>query len=128
MIYLQCGADSLIGDLIGRFRLSSEGHGFAIQKVLASGIPTILSGGGGYTIQNVARCWAYETSLACGIEIPNKLPEDLYFYNYYKDEPYLHIYDSVLHKKKEEGSYWIFNKEQTHSYAIYDDKLYQERV
>ena len=30
VIFLQCGADSLIGDLIGRFRLSTKTHGFAV--------------------------------------------------------------------------------------------------
>ena len=27
--------------------------------------------GGGYTLRNVPRCWAYETSIACGVEVPN---------------------------------------------------------
>lgn len=65
VIFLQCGADSLIGDSIGRFRLGTKAHGFAVEKAVQSGVPCILSGGGGYTIQNVARCWAYETSIAC---------------------------------------------------------------
>lgn len=86
----------MIGDLIGRFRLSTLAHGYAVKTVLDSGIPCILSGGGGYTLQNVSRCWAYETSLACGIDLPDKLPDDLYFYKYYKDEPFLHVVDSSL--------------------------------
>lgn len=71
MIYLQCGADSLIGDLIGRFKVGTETHGYAVQQILNTKIPCILGGGGGYTIQNVARCWAYETGLACGVELPD---------------------------------------------------------
>lgn len=31
---------------------------------MSYGIPLILLGGGGYTVANVARCWAYETGLA----------------------------------------------------------------
>lgn len=99
VIFLQCGADSLIGDLIGRFRLSTIAHGFAVKTVLQSGIPTILSGGGGYTLQNVSRCWAYETSLACNVELPDKLPDSLYYYQYYRDEPYLHVVDTNLFNK-----------------------------
>lgn len=30
-----------------------------------------MLGGGGYTIRNVARCWAYETSVALDTEISN---------------------------------------------------------
>lgn len=36
-----------------------------------SGVPLMLLGGGGYTPRNVARCWAYETSLAVGMELKN---------------------------------------------------------
>lgn len=32
-------------------------------------LPLLLLGGGGYTIRNVARCWAYETSVALDVEI-----------------------------------------------------------
>ena len=129
VIFLQCGADSLIGDLIGRFRLSTKAHGYAVEVVKNSGIPLILSGGGGYTIQNVARCWAYETSIACNVELPDELPSNLYYYKYYKNEPYLHIFDASLNNKNGQlCSYWEFNKGDHKSYAIYDQKGYADRV
>ena len=37
-------------------------------------IPMVVLGGGGYTIRNVARCWAYETSLLLDTQISNDLP------------------------------------------------------
>ncbi len=37
-------------------------------------VPILLLGGGGYTVENVARCWAYETSLALDEDLPNDLP------------------------------------------------------
>lgn len=37
-----------------------------------------MLGGGGYTIRNVARCWAFETSVALDTEIPN----GIFFYLY----------------------------------------------
>ena len=43
-------------------------------------IPLIILGGGGYTIDNVAKVWAYDTSVALGIEISKDLP-----YNEYLD-------------------------------------------
>jgi len=31
--------------------------------------PLLLLGGGGYTMRNVSRAWAYETGLAAGFEL-----------------------------------------------------------
>ena len=41
-----------------------------------------MDAGGGYTKENVARCWTYETSCLVGKEIPEELPPNLY-YDYY---------------------------------------------
>jgi len=61
--------------------------------------------------------------LACGIDLKNELPEDLYFYEYYKEEPFLHIYDhSQSNKVSDSGSFWKFDKDNLKSYAIYDNK------
>ncbi|KAJ7829593.1 hypothetical protein B0H14DRAFT_2250894, partial [Mycena olivaceomarginata] len=67
-VVLQCGADSLSGDRLGRFNLSLQGHAMCVQFMRATGLPLILLGGGGYTVKNVARCWACETACALGIE------------------------------------------------------------
>lgn len=37
-------------------------------------VPTLVVGGGGYTLRNVARCWTYETSLLVDEPISNELP------------------------------------------------------
>ena len=42
--------------------------------MMTYGTPIIMLGGGGYTIENVSRCWLYETSQAIGVEIDNKIP------------------------------------------------------
>lgn len=62
-VVLQCGADSLTGDRLGCFNLTVAGHGECVRFVLGFGLPTLILGGGGYTIRNVARCWAYETAV-----------------------------------------------------------------
>lgn len=36
--------------------------------------PLLLLGGGGYTMRNVSRAWAYETGLAAGVELGEGLP------------------------------------------------------
>ena len=80
-IVLQCGADSLGNDRLGCFSLSLDGHAECVRfmkqfKVRAfllvqllipfklkgvPQVPMLVTGGGGYTKNNVARCWAYET-------------------------------------------------------------------
>ena len=55
---LQCGADSLANDRLGCFNLSTRGHGKCVSFVRDFNIPTLVLGGGGYTVRNVARCWA----------------------------------------------------------------------
>ena len=37
-------------------------------------VPTLVLGGGGYTVRNVSRCWTYETSIVLGKEVKNELP------------------------------------------------------
>ncbi|KAG5480156.1 hypothetical protein CUR178_06209 [Leishmania enriettii] len=70
VIVLQCGADSLAGDRLGLLNLSSFGHGQCVQAVRDLGIPMLALGGGGYTVRNVAKLWAYETSILTGHPLP----------------------------------------------------------
>jgi histone deacetylase 1/2 len=59
--------------------------------VLKYDLPTMLLGGGGYTIENVSRLWTYETSIALGIDLDNNLPTRDRYYDYYKNDSKLHI-------------------------------------
>lgn len=58
----------MIGDSLGVFNLSLLGHKTAVEYVLKKNIPTILLGGGGYNIDNVARCWTIESGMVVGHE------------------------------------------------------------
>ncbi|KAI9137217.1 hypothetical protein BKA69DRAFT_1099308 [Paraphysoderma sedebokerense] len=73
-IVLQCGADSLGCDRLGCFCLSIRGHGECVDYMKSFNVPMIVLGGGGYTIRNVARCWAYETALLVNSVLPDKIP------------------------------------------------------
>lgn len=84
-VVLQCGADSLAGDRLGCFNLSLRGHAGAVKFVRDFGLPTLVLGGGGYTMRNVARCWTYETSILTGIDIDDELPYNDYFEYYGPD-------------------------------------------
>lgn len=77
-IVLQCGADSLAGDRLGCFSLSTKGHGECVNFVKDLNVPTLVVGGGGYTLRNVARCWTYETSLLVDETISNDIPMNDY--------------------------------------------------
>ncbi|KAJ3030636.1 UNVERIFIED_CONTAM: histone deacetylase [Siphonaria sp. JEL0065] len=81
-VVLQLGADSLIGDRLGCFNLSMQGHGRSVSFMKSFGVPLILLGGGGYTIRNVAKAWCHETTLALGEEVPKEIPYHDYFEGY----------------------------------------------
>lgn len=81
-IVLQCGADSLSGDKLGCFNLSHIGHSECVKHIKSFNIPLILLGGGGYTIGNVSKAWAYDTATILEEEISNDLPFNE-FYEYF---------------------------------------------
>ncbi|PNS20856.1 histone deacetylase RPD3 [Sphaceloma murrayae] len=81
-VVLQCGGDSLSGDRLGCFNLSMKGHANCVNFVKSFNLPTLILGGGGYTMRNVARTWAFETGNLVGQEIGPTLPYTEY-YDYY---------------------------------------------
>lgn len=81
-VVMQCGGDSLSGDRLGCFNLSMRGHANCVRYVRSFGLPTLVLGGGGYTMRNVARTWAYETGQLVGVEMAPELPFTDY-YEYY---------------------------------------------
>lgn len=89
-IVLQCGADSLTGDRLGCFNMTLRGHAECVSFVKTFGLPVLVLGGGGYTIRNVARCWAFETSVVLDKEISNDIPFNDY-YEYYAPDFELHL-------------------------------------
>ncbi|KAH0788103.1 histone deacetylase Rpd3 [Histomonas meleagridis] len=94
-ILLQCGGDSLTGDRLGCFNLTIKGHAECVRFVKSFGIPLLVTGGGGYTVRNVARCWAYETSVLLDEEISNDLPYNEYL-GYYGPDYKLHLETSNM--------------------------------
>ena len=53
-----------------------RGHGKCLDYVRSFGKPVIALGGGGYTLRNIPRCWAYETGLLLGKEIEDQMPDN----------------------------------------------------
>lgn len=89
-IVYQSGANSLGGDRLGQLNLSLWGHGACLQFINAFDIPLLVLGGSGYNLRNTARCWAYETGLLVGQQLPNDLPRHPY-YEHYSPEYRLHF-------------------------------------
>ncbi|KFA61663.1 hypothetical protein S40285_07837 [Stachybotrys chlorohalonatus IBT 40285] len=87
-VVLQCGADSLAGDRLGRFNLQVQGHGACVKFCKKMNLPLILFGGGGYTPRNVARAWTYETSLAIGCDdkISDTLPQHVPWRDHFRQD------------------------------------------
>lgn len=89
-VVLQCGADSLCGDRLGCFNLSSKGHGECVKYVSTYNVPLLVLGGGGYTIRNVSRVWCYETAILLNENLEDDLPYNDYI-EYYGPDFKLHI-------------------------------------
>ncbi|EXB40462.1 Histone deacetylase 19 [Morus notabilis] len=102
-VVLQCGADSLSGDRLGCFNLSIRGHAQCVKYMRSFNVPLLLLGGGGYTIRNVARCWCYETGVALGVEIEDRMPQHEY-YEYFGPEYTLHVAPSNMENKNSQLS------------------------
>ncbi|KAK3936108.1 histone deacetylase [Diplogelasinospora grovesii] len=94
-VVLQCGGDSLSGDRLGCFNLSMRGHANCVNFVRSFGLPTLVLGGGGYTMRNVARTWAYETGRLVGVEMDSVLPYNEY-YDYYGPDYELDVRSSNM--------------------------------
>lgn len=97
-VVLQCGADSLSGDRLGCFKLSIRGHADCVNYVKSFNIPTLVLGGGGYTLRNVPRCWTYETACLLDTPIKDALPYNDYF-DYYGPDYRLHLPVSNMENK-----------------------------
>lgn len=86
VVVIQCGADSLSKDRLGHLNLSILGHADCINHMRSYNVPLILLGGGGYTVENVARCWTFETAMMLNTPIDNMIPKGDLFYSFYEKE------------------------------------------
>ena len=107
-IVLQCGADSVTGDRLGCFNMSLHGHANCVDFVRNLRIPLLVLGGGGcvmrgcvrrsYTIKNVSRTWAFETSVLLNKEVDNNIPYND-FSEWYAPTYQLHLVPTNMENK-----------------------------
>ena len=80
------------------FNLTIKGHSDCVAYVKQFGIPLLVTGGGGYTVRNVSRCWVKETAVLLDEELDNDLPYTDHF-GYFGPDFKLNIQPSNMKNK-----------------------------
>ncbi|MFM7321417.1 MAG: acetoin utilization protein AcuC [Armatimonadota bacterium] len=75
---LQLGADAHASDPLAHLRLSSRGWLRAVDWLLerSRGLPTVITGGGGYHLPTVERLWAMAALRAADLPVPEEWHDD----------------------------------------------------
>lgn len=66
VLVLEAGADALAGDPLAHLCLTNNVYVDIIEALQAVGKPILVTGGGGYNIENTVRAWALVWSCLCG--------------------------------------------------------------
>jgi acetoin utilization protein AcuC len=64
----ELGADALAGDPLANLALSNNVYADIVKKLLAFDKPILMTGGGGYNLDNTVRAWALAWSVLCGAD------------------------------------------------------------
>ena len=75
-LVVQGGADALEDDPLSTLSLSNGALWRALDGLLGLGVPTMVTGGGGYNPWSVARAWAGMWARVAGYAIPDRLPTE----------------------------------------------------
>jgi len=65
---LQCGADALAGDPLAHLQLTNNVYSEVISQLLTFDKPILMTGGGGYNVENTVRAWSLAWSVLCGAD------------------------------------------------------------
>lgn len=82
---LQCGADTLFGDPMKSFNLTSGCLIQCFEQILRLDRPMLILGGGGYHLPDTARLWTSITARCLDVKLDNDIPEHDYFPHYGPD-------------------------------------------
>jgi len=64
----ELGADALAGDPLANLYLTNNVYADIIDFLLALDRPILMTGGGGYNVENTARAWALAWTVLCGAD------------------------------------------------------------
>ena len=73
VIVFELGADALAGDPLALLQLTNNTYADIIHSLLNLDLPILMTGGGGYNIENTARAWALAWSVLCGQDHPDHI-------------------------------------------------------
>lgn len=71
VIVFELGADALAGDPLAHLRLTNNTYVDIIYSLLGFNKPILMTGGGGYNVENTVRAWALAWSVLCGADAEN---------------------------------------------------------
>ena len=74
VLLTQLGIDSYHTDPLTHLQITSRGFIGAVERLGGLGYPWLATGGGGYDIGAVARCWTLAYGVMCGAEWPDRIP------------------------------------------------------
>jgi len=77
VIVLELGLDALSGDPLAHLALTNNVHAEVVSTVLGFGKPLLMTGGGGYHVENTARGWALAWAILCGEDVGDEAPAGL---------------------------------------------------
>lgn len=68
VVVFELGADALAGDPLAHLRLTNNTYADIIKCLLAVNKPILMTGGGGYNIENTVRAWSLAWSVLSGAD------------------------------------------------------------
>lgn len=68
VIVFELGADTFAGDPLAHLQLTNNTYADIIYSLLEFDTPILMTGGGGYHIENTVRAWALAWSVLCGAD------------------------------------------------------------
>jgi acetoin utilization protein AcuC len=66
VVVMEMGMDTLAGDPLAHLHLTNNAPVDCLTKVVQMGLPMLVTGGGGYNVENTVRGWALVWSVLCG--------------------------------------------------------------
>ena len=66
---VQLGADALAGDPLANLQLTNNVYVEIINRLLSYGKPILMTGGGGYNVENTVRAWALAWTVLTGTDV-----------------------------------------------------------
>jgi len=67
-VVFELGADTLAGDPLAQLYLTNNTHAAILKRLLGFNKPILMTGGGGYNIDNTVRAWSLAWSVLCGAD------------------------------------------------------------